>query len=143
VLAQLTLAKASVPITPGGTLTSDVHVQDADALVAVANVPWPFASTPTASHSLVEGQLTPVMPPLPAASGDSVVAGVHVHVAPVRTPEAAIAAEFASEPTATHTVALGQLTEESPPAPDASGVTTLAAVQAQLPPWTVPSVVIP
>jgi hypothetical protein len=70
------------------------------------------SSSPTATHVVAVGQLTPLRTPPPCVSGATIVDDVHVQLPPDSVPIATMAClgELLSSPTATHDVLLGQLT---------------------------------
>jgi hypothetical protein len=95
---------------------------------------------PTATHDVAVGQLTSLKAPPPELSDATVAEAVHDQTPADSVPIETIPCSTValSVPTATHVVALAQLTPKKSPPPELSGVTEVEAVHDQAPADSVP-----
>jgi hypothetical protein len=136
---QLTEASRVLPEASGATSDSVDHVQAPRTRVPVVATPSAVASSvecdalssPTATHVVLDGQLTERRPPNPVAPGGTIAALDHSHRVPFHLADATIPFWDTLSPTATHIVAVGQLTPMSRSIPVLPAASTLGALHRQ------------
>jgi hypothetical protein len=142
-VAQLTPFKSPPAVPSLATAVSVDQLQVPDASVPVVVTPSLASSSPTATQSVVKGQLTALKEPPPDASSATAVSVDQLQVPDTSVPVVVTPSLASSSPTATHSVVEGQLTPHNKPEPVPSLATALSADQLQVPDVSVPIVVTP
>jgi hypothetical protein len=140
---QLTPFKVPSPVAPLATGLSVDQLQAPEAYVPTVVTPLLSLSSPTATHNVVEGQLTPFKVPSPVPSSTTELSVDQLQAPEAYVPTVVTPSSLAPYPAATHSVVEGQLTPSKVPSPDPSSTTELSVDQLQAPETYVPTVVTP
>jgi hypothetical protein len=141
--AQVTPYRTPPPVPSSATALSVDQLQLPAAYVPTVVTPSVASSSPTAMHSVVDGQLTEFKRPTPVPSSATALSVDQLQLPAAYVPTVVTPSAEASCPTAMHNVVDGQLTSFNRPSPVPSSVTVLSVDQLQLPAAYVPIVVTP
>jgi hypothetical protein len=130
---QFTAPRPPVTVPSAATGLSVDQLQAPDAYVPTVVTPSSEWSCPTATHSVVEGQLTPERIPWPVPSLATELSVDQLQAPDAYVPMVVTPSPLMSYPAAKHSVIEGQLTAFKTPSPVPSLATGLSVDQLQAP----------